>query len=101
SFQFPASSSQFPAPCWQLATGSHSFRHRGAHQLERFRHLLEIEADRRRAPEPRILALLVEDWKAVIERVELLSEMKCVLGEDRQLERAHCLIDHFVEPRGL
>src|SRR6478735_2052809 len=89
SFRFPVSGSQLEAGNWQLATGSHPLRHRGAHQFERLRHLLAVEANRCGAPEPRILAFLVEDWKAVIEPIELLSEVKRVLRENRELERAY------------
>ena len=58
-----------------------------------------IVGDRRRAPEPRVLPLLVEDRVAVVEGVERLRQAERVLREHRQLERPDRLLDDVVEPR--
>src|SRR5688572_4448870 len=77
--------------CWNQA----------AHQLQGLGELPEVERDRGGAPHPRGLALFVDDRILMVEAAERLREAKSVLGDDRQLQRAHGLLHDFVEPRRL
>ena len=52
----------------------HLHRHRASHQIQRSRELPAIERDCGRAPEPRVLAFLVQDRVLVVEAVERLRE---------------------------
>jgi len=60
--------------------------------------LVPAERDGRRTPDPGVRVLLVQDWVAMVEGVERLRQAEGVLGHDRELQRAHRLVDDLVEP---
>src|SRR5438067_11624210 len=77
----------------------HSRRNFHSHQLQRGCELVPQVDDRRCAPPADVVALLVQDLRAVIERVERPGERERVLGEYRELERSNDLLDDLVEAR--
>ena len=81
--------------------GHHILGHLDPHQIERAGQLVPEVDHRRRPPSPDVVALLVEDRGAVVERVERLRQREGVFRQDRELQRADDLLDDLVEPGGL
>src|SRR5690606_28086357 len=80
---------------------SHPRGHGAPHQIEGDGELAMDVDHGRRAPEPRIVALLAKDGLTMVEGVERLRQAERVLRQERQLERTDGGIHDFVESRRL
>src|SRR5688500_12596028 len=82
-------------------TSLHSGRNVDPHEVQRASELVAEVDDRCRAPASYVVALLGEDWRPMVDRVERLCEREGVLGEHRELERPDDLFDDLVQPGSL
>src|ERR1700726_2458892 len=86
-------------PLWWVSAAIllHTLWNRNPHQIQRPCELCTNMRHARRPPSFPARALFVENRVPMIEGVEQLREPKCVLGQHRELERSHHLIDDVIQ----